>query len=163
MANAQAAIGNEVAEIGNLVLESGKTLTDVHIAYQRKGAADAPAILVCHALTGNQYTMTTEIGPGWWEGLIGPGQYIDSEKYQVITTNVLGGCEGTTGPLSINPLTGRDIAGIFRSLPSETWLMLKNDCLKFFTFIPLTQSSVDRLAGCRLWNGACSTLILWTV
>ncbi|MDM5199138.1 homoserine O-acetyltransferase [Fictibacillus enclensis] len=113
MANAQAAIENEVAGIGDLVLESGKTLTDVHIAYQRIGAADAPAILVCHALTGNQYTMTTEIGPGWWEGLIGPGQYIDSEKYQVITTNVLGGCEGTTGPLSINPLTGERYGGDF--------------------------------------------------
>ncbi|MCQ6267258.1 homoserine O-acetyltransferase [Fictibacillus sp. WQ 8-8] len=106
MANTQLSAVNDTAAIGELTLESGKELKDVHIAYQRIGAANAPAIFVCHALTGNHYTLNSEMGEGWWAGLLGNGQYIDLEKYQVITSNVLGGCDGSTGPLSVNPVTG---------------------------------------------------------
>ncbi|WP_270179933.1 homoserine O-acetyltransferase MetX [Alkalihalobacillus sp. CinArs1] len=92
--------------IGSFVLESGKELDEVELAYERVGPKEAPVILVCHALTGNQYTVGRK-QDGWWEGLIGHGKYVDTSEFQVITFNVLGGCNGSTGPLSRNPFTNR--------------------------------------------------------
>jgi homoserine O-acetyltransferase len=91
--------------IGNLELESGEVLPEVELAYERVGKRDGEIILVCHALTGNQFTVGTN-HHGWWNGLIGANKYIDTTIYQVITFNVLGGCSGSTGPLSVNPNTG---------------------------------------------------------
>lgn len=90
-------------KIGDLTLASGQLLRNVEIAYERVGPRDAPTILVCHALTGNQYAVGEPEQPGWWAGLIGEHKYVDTTRYQVITTNVLGGCNGSTGPLSMNP------------------------------------------------------------
>lgn len=87
-------------DIGTLLLESGKELSGVNLAYERVGPRDAPILLICHALTGNHITVGSMDSPGWWNGLIGDRQYIDTENYQVITFNVLGGCDGSTGPLS---------------------------------------------------------------
>lgn len=92
-------------KIGDLTLESGQVLRNIEIAYERVGPVDAPTVLVCHALTGNQYTVGEAEQPGWWSGLIGEQKYVDTTHYQVITTNVLGGCNGSTGPLSLNPRT----------------------------------------------------------
>ncbi|WP_059173914.1 homoserine O-acetyltransferase [Bacillus sp. FJAT-27445] len=92
-------------KVGDLRLESGIVLEDVELAFERAGKKGAPVILVCHALTGNQYTVGTQQQPGWWHGLIGPGLYIDTNEYEVITFNVLGGCSGSTGPTSMNPLS----------------------------------------------------------
>lgn len=90
---------------GPLLLASGKMIESVTLRYERVGPPDAPVILVCHALTGNYRTVGTIETPGWWSGLIGPDQYIDTTKFQVLTFNVLGGCNGSTGPLTINPKT----------------------------------------------------------
>ncbi|WP_377887856.1 homoserine O-acetyltransferase [Alkalihalobacillus sp. R86527] len=90
--------------IGSLVLESGKELEEVELAYERVGPKEAPVILVCHALTGNQYTVGRS-EDGWWKGLIGHHKFVDTSEFQVITFNVLGGCNGSTGPLSLNPAT----------------------------------------------------------
>lgn len=92
--------------IGNLELESGMVLEGVQLAYEQKGNREDPVILICHALTGDQWAIGTDEEPGWWCGLAGPGKALDTEKFQVITFNVLGGCNGSTGPLSINPSTG---------------------------------------------------------
>lgn len=92
--------------IGDFSLESGIVLQDVHLAYEQVGPDGAPVVLVCHALTGNQFAAGTNDHPGWWAGLIGAGKSIDTNKFQVITFNVLGGCNGSTGPLSKNPRTG---------------------------------------------------------
>ncbi|WP_079477824.1 homoserine O-acetyltransferase MetX [Halobacillus salinus] len=92
-------------EIGPFTFESGEQLQQVELAYERVGPVDAPLILVCHALTGNQDAVGLPESPGWWSGLIGPGAPIDTEKYQVITFNVLGGCHGSTGPASLHPET----------------------------------------------------------
>ena len=86
--------------IGNLLLEDGETLEDVTIAYQSWGSLNERgdnAILVNHALTG-----WSDI-PGWWPSMVGPGLPFDSDKYFVVCPNVIGGCQGSTGPSSIAP------------------------------------------------------------
>jgi homoserine O-acetyltransferase/O-succinyltransferase len=94
-----------------LKLESGASLSPFQIAYQTYGtlnAAQTNAVLVCHALTGDQHVANQNPvtgKPGWWETMIGPGRPIDTDKFFVICSNVLGGCMGTTGPASINPAT----------------------------------------------------------
>ncbi|WP_246946112.1 homoserine O-acetyltransferase MetX [Bacillus pinisoli] len=90
-------------QLGSFTTELGITIPNVEIAFERVGPQTAPVIIVCHALTGNQHTVGTEAEPGWWSGLIGKEKYIDTIKWQVITMNVLGGCNGSTGPKSIGP------------------------------------------------------------
>ncbi|MCC5802122.1 homoserine O-acetyltransferase MetX [Rossellomorea vietnamensis] len=92
--------------IPSLTLESGTTLHNVNLAYERTGHKEGPVILVCHALTGTHIVKGTSEDRGWWDGLIGPGSYIDTDLYNVIAFNVLGGCEGSTGPTSTDPETG---------------------------------------------------------
>jgi homoserine O-acetyltransferase len=99
-----------------LDLDSGGTLSPVQIAYQTYGtlnAARSNAILVCHALTGDQHVANTHPvtgKPGWWSLMVGPGRPIDTGRYFVICANVLGGCMGSTGPASIDPRTGKPYA-----------------------------------------------------
>ncbi|MEX0406414.1 homoserine O-acetyltransferase [Aquibium sp. LZ166] len=96
-----------------LRLDSGKTLSPFQIAYQTYGTlneARSNAVLICHALTGDQHVANPNPvtgKPGWWEVLIGPGKIIDTDRFFVICSNVLGGCLGSTGPASINPHTGK--------------------------------------------------------
>ncbi|MRH42020.1 homoserine O-acetyltransferase [Aquibacillus halophilus] len=92
--------------IGDLQLESGKILYDTELAYERIGSIDDPAILICHALTGSQYAVGDDDNPGYWSNLIKSDGYINTDNYQIISFNVIGGCNGSTGPLSINPNTG---------------------------------------------------------
>lgn len=103
----------QTVAIGNLALESGQVLEGVELAYERAGNPDNPAILICHALTGDQFAVGTDESPGWWSGLAGPGKAVDTDKFQVITFNVLGGCNGSTGPLSLHPLTGKPYCSLF--------------------------------------------------
>ncbi|MCR2835203.1 homoserine O-acetyltransferase MetX [Parerythrobacter lacustris] len=92
-----------------LPLDSGQALSGVEIAYETYGelAADrSNAILVCHALTGDQYVASTHPvtgKPGWWERMVGPDKPIDTDRYHVICANVIGSCMGSTGPASIAP------------------------------------------------------------
>jgi homoserine O-acetyltransferase/O-succinyltransferase len=116
--------------IGALQLESGETLNQVVLAYEWVGQAEAPTILVCHALTGNHLTVGTKDKPGWWHGLIGEGHYVDTAQYQIITFNVLGGCNGSTGPTSNNPNTGKPYRADFpritiRDMVNAQYLALK--------------------------------------
>ena len=86
--------------IGSLTLENGAVLHDVRIAYQswgRLNAARDNAILVNHALTG-----WSDV-PGWWPLMVGPGMPLDTDKYFIICPNVIGGCQGSTGPSSVAP------------------------------------------------------------
>jgi len=91
-------------------LEGGGRLTDVVVAYERWGELNADrsnAVLVLHALTGDSHA-AGPAGPGhglpgWWDGLIGPGAPIDTDRFFVVCPNVLGGCQGTTGPASAAP------------------------------------------------------------
>jgi homoserine O-acetyltransferase/O-succinyltransferase len=121
-----------------LALDCGRTLYPVRIAYETYGTL-SPArdnvILVCHALSGDAhaagYAMTPPPesardgfgaeerdgsagrGLGWWDGMIGPGKAFDTNRFFVVSTNLLGGCRGTTGPSSTNPETGRPYGSDF--------------------------------------------------
>jgi homoserine O-acetyltransferase len=92
-----------------LPLDSGQALERVTIAYETYGDLDpdnSNAILVCHALTGDQYVASAHPltgKPGWWERMIGPGKPIDTNRFHVICANVIGGCMGSTGPGSLAP------------------------------------------------------------
>ncbi|MFB6290805.1 MAG: homoserine O-acetyltransferase [Candidatus Bipolaricaulia bacterium] len=94
-------------------LESGKRFGPIDVAYETYGELNkdrSNAVLICHALTGDAHAAGWHEGdeePGWWNNMIGPGKAFDTEKYFVISSNVLGGCQGTTGPGSINPETGK--------------------------------------------------------
>ena len=94
-------------------LDSGATLGPFTLAYQTYGALNADksnAILICHALTGDQFAASAHPvtgKPGWWSTLIGPGKSIDTDRYFVICSNVIGGCIGSAGPRDINPATGQ--------------------------------------------------------
>jgi homoserine O-acetyltransferase/O-succinyltransferase len=119
-------------------LDCGRLLHPVHIAYETYGTL-SPArdnvILVCHALSGDAHAAgfskspvgegtrdgfgaedrdgTSGRGLGWWDGMIGPGKAFDTNRFFVVSTNLLGGCRGTTGPSSTNPATGRPYGSDF--------------------------------------------------
>jgi homoserine O-acetyltransferase len=98
----------QFASIGVLELEVGGKLSDVQIAYETWGTfTGANAVLVEHALTGDSHVVGPA-GPGhptagWWDGLVGPGRAIDTNRWFVVASNVLGGCQGSTGPSSPAP------------------------------------------------------------
>lgn len=95
-----------------LVLADGARLPQVTVAFETYGelnAAKDNAVFVCHALTGDAHAAGWHAGdkhPGWWDTMIGPGKPVDTNKWFVISPNLLGGCEGTTGPSSIDPASG---------------------------------------------------------
>ena len=99
-----------------LAMDAGTALTPLTIGYQTYGtlnAAKSNAVLICHALTGDQHV--ANVHPvtgksGWWETMVGPGRPIDTDRYFVICSNVVGGCMGTTGPASARPVTGAALA-----------------------------------------------------
>jgi homoserine O-acetyltransferase len=96
-----------------LKLDSGIALSPFQIAYKTYGRLNAErsnAILVCHALTGDQHVASVHPVTkknGWWETMVGPGKPIDTERYFVICSNVVAGCMGSSGPSSIDPTTGQ--------------------------------------------------------
>lgn len=103
-----------------LALEGGATLGDITIAYETWGRLDADhanAVLICHAWTGDSHVAGPagegHPTPGWWEGMVGPGKPIDTDTYFVVCANVLGGCQGSTGPASIDPASGRPYGSRF--------------------------------------------------
>lgn len=96
-----------------LMMDCGTALAPWQLAYQTYGALNADrsnAVLVCHALTGDQHVASDHPvtgKPGWWLSLVGPGRPIDTDRFFVVCANVIGGCMGSTGPASTDPTTGR--------------------------------------------------------
>lgn len=95
-------------------LDGGKVLSSVSIAYESWGTLNddaTNAILICHAWTGDSHVSgAAEEGnptPGWWEGVVGPGKAIDTNKWFVVCSNVIGGCQGSTGPATAHPEDGQ--------------------------------------------------------
>ena len=95
-----------------LALDSGRSLEPFTVAYMTYGtlnAAKSNAVLVCHALSGDQFAASCHPitgKPGWWDTAVGPGKAIDTDRFFVICPNVIGGCMGSTGPAEIDPKTG---------------------------------------------------------
>jgi len=94
-------------------LECGQKLAPIEVAYETYGRlneAGDNAVLICHALSGDAhvagYHSRQDAKAGWWDNMVGPGKAIDTNRYFVICSNILGGCSGTTGPSSTNPATG---------------------------------------------------------
>src|SRR5690606_38961835 len=111
-AGVQRGLSMEFGRDTPLMLDCGVALAPYTLAYQTYGTLNAErsnAILVCHALTGDQFMAGTHPvtgKPGWWSLMVGPGRPLDTERYYLICVNVLGGCMGQAGPKSVNPATG---------------------------------------------------------
>jgi len=106
----------QFAPLPTITLESGRELSGAQIAYETWGEPANPAILVFHALTGDSHAVgpSSKAHPteGWWGGIIGPGLAIDTDKFFVIAPNMLGGCQGSTGPSSLDR-NGREYGAKF--------------------------------------------------
>ena len=105
---------------GGFRLEDGGVLPRIDVAWESCGLetpSNDNVIFICHALTGDAHVAGMHPGEtessGWWDGIVGPGRAIDTNRFRVICANVLGGCKGTTGPSSINPSTGKPYGGSF--------------------------------------------------
>jgi homoserine O-acetyltransferase len=102
-----------------LVLESGETLPSLIIAFETYGSLNrdaSNAVLLCHALSGDAHVAGYHEGEkkvGWWDTVVGPGKAFDTERYFVICSNIIGGCKGSTGPSSENPVTGKPYGATF--------------------------------------------------
>ena len=102
----------------SLALECGRMLGDVTICFESWGKLSENrdnVVLICHALTGDSHVARHGQGdrPGWWDLVVGPGKYIDTDRYCVICSNVLGGCSGTTGPGQVDPTTHKPFGTTF--------------------------------------------------
>lgn len=112
-----------------LALSCGQTLEQYTLMYECYGVLNAQAsnaILICHALSGNHhaagYHREGEKYPGWWDNAIGPGKPIDTNKFFVVCCNNIGGCSGSTGPVSTNPNTGNIYGADFPLLTVRDWV-----------------------------------------
>jgi len=111
-----------------LSLTSGGQLSAYQMVYETYGELNADksnAILICHALSGNHHAAGYHKGdkrPGWWDNLIGPGKVIDTDRFFVVSPNNLGGCHGSTGPISINPATGKRFGPDFPIVTVRDWV-----------------------------------------
>ncbi len=115
MNNSVGIVKTEIAEFDTeLQLESGRLLGPLSIAYETYGTLNADksnVILVTHAWTGDAHAAgrhtEQDRKPGWWDDMIGPGKVLDTERFFVLCSNVIGSCKGSTGPTSLNPRTGK--------------------------------------------------------
>ncbi|MFJ1340709.1 homoserine O-acetyltransferase [Pseudomonas caricapapayae] len=112
-----------------LALACGRSLATYELVYETYGtlnSAASNAVLICHALSGHHhaagYHSPDDRKPGWWDSCIGPGKPIDTNRFFVVSLNNLGGCNGSTGPSSINPLTGKPYGADFPVLTVEDWV-----------------------------------------
>ncbi len=112
-----------------LELDCGRQLSNYDLVYETYGELNAErsnAVLICHALSGDHhaagYHSPEDRKPGWWETAVGPGKPIDTNRFFVVCSNNLGGCNGSTGPASINPATGRPYGADFPIVTVHDWV-----------------------------------------
>ena len=112
-----------------LALACGRSLADYQLIVETYGELNATvsnAVLICHALSGHHhaagYHSVDDRKPGWWDSCIGPGKPIDTNKFFVVSLNNLGGCNGSTGPSSVNPATGKPFGADFPVMTVEDWV-----------------------------------------
>jgi len=112
-----------------LALACGRSLASYELIYETYGQLNATAsnaVLICHALSGHHhaagYHAASDRKPGWWDSCIGPGKPIDTNRFFVVSLNNLGGCNGSTGPSSVNPATGKPYGADFPVLTVVDWV-----------------------------------------
>ncbi|MDD2933827.1 MAG: homoserine O-acetyltransferase [Methylotenera sp.] len=112
-----------------LKLKSGESLPQFDLVYETYGTLNADksnAVIICHALSGNHHVagkyQESDKYPGWWDNLIGPNKPLDTNRFFVIGLNNLGGCHGSSGPVSINPATNKPWGSAFPILTVEDWV-----------------------------------------
>ncbi len=112
-----------------LALACGRQLDSYELVIETYGQLNSQAsnaVLICHALSGHHhaagYHSVDEHKPGWWDSCIGPGKPIDTNKFFVVSLNNLGGCNGSTGPSSLNPATGKPYGADFPVITVEDWV-----------------------------------------
>ena len=112
-----------------LPLQSGASLRDYSLSYETYGtlnAARSNAVLICHALNASHHVAGVyegqEKSEGWWDNMIGPGKSLDTHRFFVIGVNNLGSCFGSTGPMHLNPDTGRVYGADFPVVTVEDWV-----------------------------------------
>ncbi len=112
-----------------LTLDCGRSLPDFTLAYETYGTLNAEksnAILICHALSGDQhvagYNSMEERKPGWWDNCIGPGKPFDTDHFFIVCPNNLGGCKGSSGPNTLNPKTGKPYGPDFPLVTVRDWV-----------------------------------------
>lgn len=142
-----------------LRMMNGASLGPVEVAYETYGRlspARDNAVMVCHALTGDAHAAGFHAGaerPGWWDNLIGPGKPLDTDRFFVISANLLGGCQGTTGPASPNPETGRAFGWTSRCSPWPTWSRCTGHWSRTSASSGCWPHWAARWAGCRCCSG----------
>ncbi|MCY4420756.1 MAG: homoserine O-acetyltransferase [Gammaproteobacteria bacterium] len=114
----------------SLDLDCGRTLPEFTLAYETYGKLNperSNALLICHALSGDQhaagYHSTEDRKPGWWDNCIGPGKPFDTDRFFVVAPNNLGGCKGSSGPASVNPETGKQYGPDFPLVTVHDWVV----------------------------------------
>ena len=121
-----------------LVLECGDRLGPITLAYETYGALNSDksnAVLALHALSGDAHAAGVHKGetdPGWWDEMIGPGKAFDTDRYFIICSNVIGGCQGSTGPSSINAATGKPYALEFPFITIADMVHAQRRLIDFF-------------------------------
>ncbi|MDG6777195.1 homoserine O-acetyltransferase [Thiomicrorhabdus sp. zzn3] len=118
-----------------LETESGAVLPGYELVYETYGELNedaSNAILICHALSGDHHVAGIDADgkPGWWDGYIGPGKTIDTNRFFVVCSNNLGGCRGSTGPTTINPNTGKVYGPDFPIMTCRDWVNSQNELRK---------------------------------
>ena len=146
-----------------LRLDCGREFGPITLAYETYGQLNADrsnVILLCHALSGDAHAagINAEDGRrGWWELLLGPGKAFDTNRYFVICSNVLGGCKGSTGPMSLNPNTGQPYALDFPMVTVEDMVRAQKQLLdhlhieRLLTIAGGSMGGMQVLAWCQLY------------
>ncbi|PTM58187.1 homoserine O-acetyltransferase MetX [Desmospora activa] len=132
MKTAEKGVERRQVRVDRFLLECGKELTAVEVAVEIAGAwkpGQDNVILICHALTGDAHAVGDERDPGWWDELVGRGKPLDTDRFAMITMNVLGGCNGTTGPASICPQSGRPYGSSFPLVTIRDMVRLQRQVL----------------------------------
>jgi homoserine O-acetyltransferase len=146
-----------------MALESGARLGPITLAYETYGELDARkqnAILICHALSGDAhvagYHSKNDPQPGWWNNLVGPGRPFDTRKYFVICSNIIGGCQGSTGPGSQNSATGKPYGLEFPILTVADMVKAQRELIRHLGISRLLNAVGGSLGGMQALQWAVS-------